>query len=61
MTFNDEINIPPALLPKAQAWYTRQLAKLEQAHGSNWPDHREFLEAYLNEELLESLDKWCAS
>ena len=53
----DESNIPPALLPKARAWFTKQLEKLERAHGPSWPKHREWLCDYLNEELREHVTK----
>ncbi len=51
----NEKNIPPALLPKARAWFDRQIKHLEQAHGASWPDHREWLCDYLNAELREHL------
>lgn len=49
----NERNIPPALLPKARAWFDRELARLEKAHGPHWPANRDWLVDYLNEELRE--------
>ena len=53
----NEQNIPPHLLPKARAWYARQIADLEQKHGPGWPNVREWLEDYVNAELREHLEK----
>ena len=52
----NEQNIPPALLPKARAWFDRQIKHLEAKHGPQWPAHREWLASYLNEELREHLE-----
>jgi hypothetical protein len=49
----NEQNIPAELLPQASAWFARQLAQLEKAHGPHWPAHRDWLVSYLNEELRE--------
>lgn len=53
----NEQNIPPDLLPKARAWFDRQMQHLEQKHGAKWPEHRAWLVEYLNEELREHLAK----
>ena len=53
----NEQNIPPHLLPKARAWYARQIADLEQKHGPGWPNVRGWLEDYVNAELREHLQK----
>ena len=46
---------PQEIKREAAEWYARQLALLEKAHGSSWPAHREWIEAYLREELREHL------
>ncbi|RYG57331.1 MAG: hypothetical protein EON56_02660 [Alphaproteobacteria bacterium] len=43
------------VLARARAWYTRQLNVISKAHGSSWPEHREWVEAYLKEEIRERL------
>ena len=53
----DEQNIPVELLPKARAWFDRQMQNLEQKHGAKWPEHRAWLVEYLNQELLEYVAK----
>lgn len=53
----NEHNIPPHLLPRARAWYARQIADLEEKHGPAWPNVREWLEDYVNAELREHLEK----
>ena len=40
---------------EAEAWYQRQLAILEKAHGKHWPEHRAWLEDYLKQSLRERL------
>ncbi|KRC11514.1 hypothetical protein ASE11_19085 [Hydrogenophaga sp. Root209] len=39
------------MVTAGEAWYQKQLAILEKAHGPSWPAHREWLEDYLKEEL----------
>lgn len=51
----DEHGIPDALLPPARAWFARQVAQLEKAHGPHWPAHREWLVDYLHSELREHI------
>ena len=53
----DERNIPLYLLSRARVWYARQIADLEQKHGSAWPNVREWLDDYVNAELREHLQK----
>jgi len=52
----NESNIPPEHLPKARAWFQRQMDRCAAKHGSNWPEHREWLADYFNEELREHLE-----
>lgn len=46
---------PEQVKQRAKAWYDRQIAIISQAHGSNWPMHREWIEDYLKEELRQRL------
>lgn len=46
---------PAEVLAKAEAWYAQQLAILAQCHGHRWPEHREWVEAYLREQLRQRL------
>jgi hypothetical protein len=46
---------PAEVLTKARAWYTRQLEILQRCHGARWPEHRHWVEAYLQEELRQRL------
>ena len=53
----NENNIPPELLPKARAWFQRRMDYYAAKHGSAWPDTREWIADYINEELREHLEK----
>ncbi len=53
----NETNIPLELLSKTRAWFARQLAQLEKAHGDRWPAHRDWLVDYLNAEVKERLKR----
>ena len=52
----NESAIPPEHLPAARAWFQRQMERCAAKHGSNWPEHREWLAEYINEELREHLE-----
>ena len=52
----NEANIPPHLLPKARAWFDRQMARYADKHGDHWQEHREWVADYINEELREHLE-----
>lgn len=52
-----EEGIPPDVLPKAREWWARQMQQLARSHGSKWPEHRQWLADYLNEEVRERLAK----
>jgi hypothetical protein len=43
-------------LPKARAWFQRQMDRCAEKHGDKWPDHREWMADYINEELREHLE-----
>ena len=53
----NESNIPPELLPKARAWFQRRMDYYAAKHGTAWPDTREWIADYINEELREHLEK----
>jgi hypothetical protein len=53
----NEANIPPQHLEAARAWFQRQMDRCAAKHGDNWPEHREWLAEYFNEELREHLEK----
>ena len=52
----NESAIPPEHLPKARAWFQRQMDRCAEKHGDKWPDHREWMADYINEELREHLE-----
>ena len=52
----NESAIPPEHLPKARAWFQRQMDRCAEKHGDKWPEHREWMADYLNEELREHLE-----
>ena len=51
----NESAIPPDLLPKARAWFQRRMDHYAAKHGAAWPDTREWIADYINEELREHL------
>ena len=53
----NESVIPPELLPKARAWFQRRMDYYAAKHGTAWPDTREWIADYINEELREHLEK----
>jgi hypothetical protein len=53
----DEAGIPPHLLPRARAWFTREVRALERAHGDHWPAVKDWLVDYLRAELRELVAK----
>lgn len=52
----NESNIPPEYLPKARDWFQRQMERCAEKHGASWPEHREWLADYINEELRQHLE-----
>lgn len=46
---------PAEVREKAAAWYARQVELLAKCHGDRWPEHREWVESYLKEELRQRL------
>lgn len=49
-------NLTPAeMREQAQRWFDRQIAIISKAHGDRWPDHKEWIEDYLREEIRERL------
>jgi Na+-transporting NADH:ubiquinone oxidoreductase subunit NqrC len=46
---------PAEMRQQAQAWYDRQIEVISKAHGSSWPEHRDWIDAYLQEEIRQRL------
>lgn len=42
---------PAEMRERASAWFDQQVEILARIHGPSWPEHKEWLEAYLREEL----------
>lgn len=55
MNVASETLTPAQVLELARAWYERQMLLLEKCHGSDWPEHRDWISAYLREELRQRL------
>ncbi|HPW29538.1 MAG TPA: hypothetical protein PLL01_09135 [Rhodoferax sp.] len=53
----NETTVPKYLVSRALKWYDRQITRLKKKHGDQWLDHREWIEDYLNAELVELVDK----
>ena len=39
----------------AEAWFTRQVERLQEIHGAAWPRNRKWLEDYLRGQLRQRL------
>ena len=46
---------PAEVRERAEAWYARQVETLALCHGKEWPSRRDWIEAYLREELRQRL------
>ena len=46
---------PDQVRAAAKAWYAKQIETLRECHGREWPQHREWIEAYLREQLRQRL------
>lgn len=46
---------PLEMRQHARAWYDRQIEIISKAHGPCWPAHREWVDAYLQEEIRQRL------
>jgi hypothetical protein len=44
---------PAEMLAAAEAWFNRQREILAKSHGDAWPRNKEWVEAYLKEELRQ--------
>ena len=42
---------PAQMREQAEAWYWRQLEVIAHAHGPSWPEHKAWIDAYLQEEI----------
>lgn len=50
-----QMQTPAEIRAAASAWYEAQVALAAAKHGTAWPEHRDWVEAYLREELRERL------
>ncbi len=49
-------NLTPAeMRERAAKWFDRQIEIISKAHGPSWPEHREWIEDYLREEIRQRL------
>lgn len=46
---------PAQIRARTAEWYDRQIAVIALAHGSSWPEHRDWIESYLKQEIRERL------
>ncbi len=46
---------PAEVRRRANEWFARQLERAAKAHGAAWPEHREWVEDYLKQELRDRL------
>lgn len=46
---------PANIRARAEGWYARQIKTIAESHGNAWPDHRQWIEDYLREELRQRL------
>jgi hypothetical protein len=47
---------PQQIRELSEKWFARQIEIISKAHGDSWPEHREWIEDYLKEELRERLE-----
>jgi hypothetical protein len=48
---------PGEMRQQARAWYDRQIEIISKAHGSSWPEHKDWIDAYLQEENQQNISK----
>jgi len=48
-------NEAEAIKAAAQAWYERELERAAVGQGKYWPEHRAWVEGYVQEELRQRL------
>jgi coproporphyrinogen III oxidase len=46
---------PAEVKDLAQQWFDKQIAAISEKHGDKWPEHKEWIEDYLREEIRERL------
>lgn len=51
----NKVPTPSEIRDQADEWYRRQVETLSRSHGSSWPEHREWVEQFLKEELRQRL------
>ncbi|WP_041388374.1 hypothetical protein [Polaromonas sp. JS666] len=55
MTVAQQQDTPAVIRAKAEAWFKRQCEISALSLGNKWPEHREWVEAYLRQEIRERL------
>ena len=51
----EEARTPGEIRQRARLWYDRQIEIIAKAHRPSWPAHREWIDAYLQEEIRQRL------
>jgi hypothetical protein len=46
---------PEQVLDLASAWYRQQVSRLSQCLGPSWPEHQQWIESFLAEEVRQKL------
>lgn len=46
---------PGEIRQRARAWYDRQIEIIAKAHGPSWPEHKAWIDDYLQEEIRQRL------
>lgn len=46
---------PGEIRQRVKAWYYRQIEIISKAHGPSWPEHKDWIDAYLAEEIRQRL------
>lgn len=51
----EEARTPIEIRQRARLWYDRQIEIISKAHGASWPEHKEWIDGYLQEEIRQRL------
>jgi hypothetical protein len=46
---------PGEIKQRARLWYDRQIEIISKAHGPSWPEHKDWVDSYLKEEIRQRL------
>lgn len=55
MTASDNPQTAAEVRALAEAWYRQQVERIAQCMGQFWPEHREWVEDYVAEEVRQKL------